>query len=286
MLLLDKPEGLSSNQVLQQVKRLLNARKAGHTGSLDPMATGLLPICFGQATKISGLFLSADKTYHVGIRLGITTDTGDRDGKVIEESPVEVSESRLADVLNAYRGEFLQIPPMYSALKKDGQPLYKLARQGITIERQPRPATVYSLEQEGFDGSKLTLTIRCSKGFYIRALAEDIGRDIGCGGHVECLRRIGVGEVTVDQAVTMAQLKNIFTPGGREALMLPIDQGLAHLPAIWLSDILAHYLRKGRSIRVHSTNEVGMVRLYVESGDFLGIGEVMPNQRVQPMRLF
>lgn len=286
MLLLDKPGGLSSNQALQRAKKLLCARKAGHTGSLDPVATGLLLLCFGETTKISSLFLTADKSYRVGIRLGVATDTGDSTGVVTAEAPVEASASRLPEVLDAYRGEFLQTPPMFSALKKDGQPLYKLARRGITVEREARQVTVYSLEQEDFDGSLLTLSVRCSRGFYIRSLAEDIGRDLGCGGHVEFLRRTGVGAFSIDRAVTLQQLESIPSPRDREALLLSTDRGLAHLPELSLPESLARYLRLGRSVRAADGLGPGMVRLYVDTGVFLGLGEVTQDQRVQPKRLF
>ena len=286
ILLLDKPEGLSSNQALQQTKRLLNAQKAGHAGSLDPVATGLLLLCFGETTKISSLFLGADKSYRVGIRLGIATDSGDRTGEVTTEAPVQVSESRLAEVLDSYRGKSLQTPPMYSALKKDGRPLYKLARKGITVEREPRPVTVYSLEQEEFSGTLLTLAVRCSRGFYVRTLADDIGRDLGCGGHVEHLRRTGIGEFSINRAVTLQQLESIPTPRDRGTILLPTDRGLAHLPELSLPENLARYVRLGRSVRSAAGLAPGLVRLYVESGGFLGIGEVTQDQRVQPKRLF
>ncbi len=286
ILLLDKPEGLSSNQALQQAKRLLNARKAGHTGSLDPVATGLLLLCFGETTKISSLFLGADKSYRVGIRLGTTTDTGDCTGEVVAEAPVQVSNCRLAEVLDSYRGQSLQVPPMYSALKKDGRPLYKLARKGITVEREPRPVTVYSLEQEEYSGTLLTLSVRCSRGFYIRTLAEDIGRDLGCGGHVEHLRRTGIGDFSINQAVTLEHLESIPTPRDRGTVLLPTDRGLAHLPELSLPESLARYLKLGRSVRAAAGLDPGLVRLYVDSGGFLGLGEVTQDQRVQPKRLF
>ena len=286
MLLLDKPEGLSSNQALQRAKGLLNARKAGHTGSLDPVATGLLPICFGETTKISSLFLGADKTYFVEIRLGAATDTGDRTGSIVSRFPVALETSRLDEVLDRYRGKFLQTPPMYSALKKDGQPLYKLARKGITVEREPRPVEVYSLEKESLEGDLLALTVRCSRGFYIRTLAEDIGRDLGCGGHVESLRRTAVGDFTIRDAVSLDQLESIVTHQDREALLLPTDRGLAHLPEIRLPENLARYLRLGRSVRIAAGMHPGMVRLYMDTGVFLGLGEVTPDQRVQPRRMF
>ncbi len=285
LLLLDKPEGLSSNQALQQAKKLLNAQKAGHTGSLDPIATGLLLLCFGEATKISELFLSADKTYHVVIRLGIHTDTGDRTGAVMAEKPVDVDNSRLMEVLDAYRGEFLQTPPMYSALKKEGQPLYKLARKGITVEREPRLVTVYNLAQEHFESPYLALAVRCSRGFYIRTLAEDIGRDLGCGGHVECLRRTGVGDFTVDQAITLDQLEKIGNPRDRERALLPTECGLVRLPEVRVAENLARYLLLGRSVRAHTEWKVGMVRIFLESGQFLGLGEVTPDHRVHPRKL-
>ena len=286
MLLLDKPIGCSSNQALQKAKYLLNARKAGHTGSLDPLATGLLPLCFGETTKISGMFLHADKTYTVSIRLGVTTETGDSEGAVIEKKELQFDQARLLEVLDNYRGDFMQTPPMYSALKQNGQPLYKLARQGITVEREARPVTVYSLDLLDWQQDLLMLEVSCSRGFYIRTLAEDIGNDLGCGGHVEVLRRIRVGEFTVAQAVTMDQLEAVISPRDREKLLLPTDQGLAHLPEIRLPENLARYIKLGQSIRASNTISPGLVRVYAETTGFIGLGEVTSDFKLAPKRIF
>ena len=286
MLLLDKPQGISSNQALQKAKYLLNARKAGHTGSLDPLATGLLPLCFGETTKISGLFLNADKTYHVVIRLGVTTETGDSEGEVIERKSVNFDADELNQVLDRYRGEFMQMPPMYSALKKNGQPLYKLARQGITVEREARPVTVYSLELLDRQDDELELEVSCSRGFYVRTLAEDIGRDLGCGGHVVKLRRTRVGEFSINQAVTLEQLEAVMTPEDRERLLLPTDQGLAHLPKIRIPDNLARYIKLGQTVKATGNASPGLVRLYAETSGFLGLGEITADYKLAPKRLF
>ena len=286
MLLLDKPEGYSSNQALQKAKSLLNARKAGHTGSLDPIATGLLPVCFGETTKISNLFLKADKTYQVDIKLGVTTETGDREGKILEKKPVKVSRKDAEEVLERYRGEFEQVPPMYSALKRDGQPLYKLARKGIILERKARPVCVYSLNLDTWEEDIMRLTVSCSRGFYIRSLAEDIGRDLGCGGHVQSLRRTGVGEFTVEQAITLEQLGAIISPEQRETILLPTDRGLAHLPEIRIPENLARYVKLGQSVTSTQGSPPGLVRLYGESSGFLGLAEITEDNRLAPKRLF
>ena len=215
MLLLDKPAGVSSNHALQQAKRLLDARKAGHTGSLDPIATGLLPLTFGVTTRIAELFLDADKSYAVEIKLGIATETGDREGKVLSERKVDFTEAELHAALNKFRGKHQQIPPMFSALKKDGQPLYKLARQGITVKREPREVTVYEMQIADWQGDKLELTLTCSRGFYVRTLAADLGEALGCGGHVTELRRTAVGHLVIANATTIPQLQ-AATPTARQ----------------------------------------------------------------------
>ncbi len=286
MLLLDKPAGCSSNQALQRAKALLDAQKAGHTGSLDPIATGLLPLCFGEATKISNLFLQADKTYSVGIRLGVATETGDSEGKIISQNKVELTLSQLEQVLEGYRGQFDQMPPMYSALKRNGQPLYKLARQGIVVERELRPVTVYSLIMDDWESNLLSLTVACSRGFYIRSLAEDIGRDLGCGGHVESLRRIRVGDFSIDQAFTLEQLEAVLSPRDREKLLLSTDQGCAHLPEVRVAENLVQYLKLGQSVRPGKNAPEGLVRLYADSSGFLGLGEVTEDNKLNPKRLF
>ena len=203
VLLLDKPVGITSNAALQEVKAAFKARKAGHTGSLDPIATGLLPLCFGDATKLSGFLLDADKCYDTVVKLGESTDTGDAEGKVTSRRDVRFSDAELERALQGFRGEFDQVPPMYSAVKKDGQPLYKLARQGVEVEREPRRVTVHELECEHPDPLHLVLRLRCSSGFYVRGLAHELGEALGCGGHVESLRRTGVGAFRVEDAVIM-----------------------------------------------------------------------------------
>jgi len=286
MLLLDKPIGCSSNQALQKAKFLLNAQKAGHTGSLDPLATGLLPLCFGETTKISGMFLHADKTYTVSIRLGVSTETGDSEGAVLRRHDVSISEEALLNILDKYRGDFLQTPPMYSALKQNGQPLYKLARQGVTVNREPRPVTVYSLDMLNWERDLLELKVSCSRGFYIRTLAEDIGNDLGCGAHVEVLRRTQVGDFRIDQGITMDQLEAILSPQDRAKVLLPTDEGLAHLPEVRLPENLARYIKLGQSIRASSATVPGLVRVYAETTGFIGLGEISSDFKLSPKRLF
>ncbi|MDH3380360.1 MAG: tRNA pseudouridine(55) synthase TruB, partial [Gammaproteobacteria bacterium] len=235
ILLLDKPVGLTSNGALQQAKHLLAARKAGHTGSLDPIATGLLPLCFGDATKISSFLLGADKRYWVRIRLGETTTTGDTEGEVIESRDVAVSTPQVESALANFCGEIEQIPPMFSALKHHGQPLYKLARQGISVEREPRRVVVYSSELERYSDRELDATVHCSSGFYVRSLAHDLGEYLGCGAHVLGLRRTGVGEFDVADAVTLEALKQRPDAAERRVDLLSGDQGLTHIPAVELS---------------------------------------------------
>ena len=220
VLVVDKPAGISSNDAVQQAKRLFGAQKVGHTGSLDPLATGVLPLCFGEATKFSQFLLDADKKYWARIRLGVTTETGDADGEVISEADASgVTAAQVVEALKTFVGEIEQIPSMYSALKHQGQPLYKLARQGIEVERAPRKVTIYSAEMLNITGSEIELLVHCSKGTYIRSLAEDLGAALGCGGHVSGLRRLAAGPYQEEQAVSFEQLKAIGSPGrvGRAA---------------------------------------------------------------------
>lgn len=286
MLLLDKPAGFSSNQALQQAKRLLNARKAGHTGSLDPIATGLLPLCFGETTKISGLFLESDKSYWVQIQLGVTTDTGDREGKVLREGSVAFSEQQLTAALAQFRGEFAQIPPMHSALKRHGQPLYKLARKGQTVERAPRAVTVYALTLQDWSGDTLELTLSCSRGFYVRTLASDLGDVLGCGGHVRELRRTAVGSHDLKDGFTLPQVEALESPRERQKLLLTTDLALAHLPEVNLPDNIATYLCRGQAVRAPSPPKSGLVRIYAPTSGFLGLGEITEDGKVAPKRIF
>ena len=223
VLLLDKPSGITSHAAMQKVRRLFNAEKAGHTGTLDPMATGLLPVCLGEATKFSHLLLEADKTYAATIRLGVTTTTGDLEGTVTAQSPVHAERAKVAEVMRGFVGEILQIPPMYSAIKQGGKPLYKLARAGQEVPRAPRKIAIRSLTLIDLIGDELIVRVSCSKGTYVRVLAEDIGRELGCGAHLIALRRTRVGALRLDDAVTLEQLEQIQLPERRVAL-LPVDE--------------------------------------------------------------
>ncbi len=285
LLLLDKPQGVTSNEALQEAKRLLNARKAGHTGSLDPIATGLLPLCFGSATKLSGFFLGADKTYWTRIRLGERTATGDSEGDVVEKKPVTVSQDDIEKALLNFQGEFLQTPPMYSAVKMNGTPLYKLARQGIEVERSPRTVVVYTMELKSFDGLDLELELKCSRGFYVRGLAHDLGNLLKCGGHVVALRRLVVADLKIEDAVKLAELTAVPDLAVRQKILTPIDGGLSHLPEIRLSADAAFYLCRGQAVRAHGLPNEGQVRLYAKEAGFLGIGMVTDDGRVTPRRL-
>ncbi len=286
VLLLDKPGGMSSNAALGKVKSLLQIRKAGHTGSLDPLATGLLPICLGEATKVAGFFLNADKCYRTRIKLGETTDTGDRDGQVIKRSAVSVSESQLTGVLERFIGEHEQIPPMYSAVKLNGKPLYKLARQGIEIERSARKVRIHSIELVDFSACSFEIILNCSSGYYVRTLAEEIGKRLGCGGHVEALRRFRVGRLNIDDGYTLEQIERFESIAERHRLVVPGDQTLSHLPEIKLSFDAAYYLCRGQTVRAGDLPPSGLVRLYENSVGFLGIGTSLGDGRVAPKRLF
>lgn len=286
ILLLDKPQGLTSNQALQQAKRLLGARKAGHTGSLDPMASGLLPLCFGEATKISPFLLGSDKRYLVTARLGAATTTGDAEGEICGGSPVPVLElAMIEQALDRFRGEIEQIPPMYSALKQGGRRLYDLARQGIIVERPPRRVTIHTLKLLDFGPDFLTLEIFCSKGTFIRTLAEDIGKALGTSAYVENLRRTQVGDFLIDEAVTLKRLLETM-PAGRRAYVLPIDRAVAACPQIVLSDEMSFYVLRGQAVMIPKLRAQGFVRLYNRAGCFLGVGEILDDGRVTPRRLF
>lgn len=287
ILLLDKPVGLTSNAALQEVKRAYGAAKAGHTGSLDPIATGLLPICFGEATKLSGFFLSADKRYHAVLQLGVATDTGDREGAVVQRSHVDLGDEEIDRVMDMFRGDIEQIPPMYSALKKDGRPLYELARQGVEVERQARPVTVYSLAWQSLDGNRLVADLHCSSGFYVRSLAHDIGAALGCGAHVDSLSRTAVGQFELEAAVSLSRIKTLQEDHAKLGeLLIPGDRGLDHLPGITLSPDAAYYLVRGQAVRAAALPQSGLVRLYADEAGFLGVGKVLGDGRVAPKRLF
>lgn len=288
VLVLDKPLGYSSNQALQKVRWLLNAEKAGHTGSLDPMATGVLPLCFGEATKFSQYLLDADKGYHTLMRLGEVSSTGDTEGEIIERNPVEFGAECLEAVLPQFRGEISQVPPMHSALKKDGQPLYKLARAGEVVERQPRSVTIARLEMTSFDAPMAGLDVLCSKGTYIRSLVEDIGQALGCGAHVAELRRTEAGPFNLSQAISLDELIQAREEGGPEALdryLLPVDSGLEHWPRLQLGESAAYYWLHGQTVRTSDGPKFGWVRVCDNLGRFIGIGEMTDDGRVAPRRL-
>jgi tRNA pseudouridine55 synthase len=285
VLLLDKPHGLTSNQALQSAKRLLEACKAGHTGSLDPLASGLLPLCFGEATKLSQFLLDADKRYLAVFRLGVTTDTYDGEGQVLQTRPVAVTRSSLERMLHAFRGDIEQVPPMYSALKRNGRPLYELAREGIEVERAPRRVTIREIALRELSGDRAVLEIACSKGTYIRSLAYDVGERLGCGAHVAELRRVGVGELTLNRAVTLAELDGMGDPVARAERLIPADQLLTAVPDIRLTALATHYLQQGQSVSVRHTHTPGWVRLYDPDNRFLGMGQVLDDGRVAPRRL-
>ena len=286
MLLLDKPHGISSNRALQQLKFLMNAQKAGHTGSLDPIATGLLPLCFGHCTKISNMFLDSDKRYTVKIKLGETTDSGDSEGEILSTRDIMFTDSDLEQALKSFVGKLKQIPPMYSALKRNGQPLYKLARQGIEVKREPRDVRVFELNQLNRTTDTLELDVWCSKGFYVRSLAMDLGETLGCGGHVVELRRTAVGNFTIDQAKTIEQVEEIEQLDERHNLLIATDQALLHLPKIDLDKESTENICYGRPIRGVNLPNTGLARLYSDQNKFLGLGEISDQGTIAPKRLF
>ena len=291
IILLDKRLGVSSNRALQEVRHLFNANKAGHTGSLDPLATGLLPLCFGEATKVSALMLDDNKRYQVVIQLGVMTDTGDAEGRVIETKPVpEVPADEMLACLQQFTGAIDQVPPMYSALKHNGKKLYELAREGKTIERKARRITIFELKLLassllGADRSnQLTLEVFCSKGTYIRSLAEDIGHFLGCGGTVLALRRLEAGMFNIEQARTIEQL-TAMTEQDLLLSLIAVDLPLASLPEVQLSDEQAVAIKYGQTIQLAPGSLEGAVRMY-HSGAFLGLGEMALDGKIAPKKLF
>lgn len=288
VLILDKPHGMSSNAALQKVRWLLNAEKAGHTGSLDPLATGVLPLCFGEATKFSQYLLDAEKSYDTVVHLGVTTRTGDAEGEILARSDLVCSREQLEALLPRFRGPILQVPPMHSALKKDGQPLYKLARAGEVVEREARSVTIERLELTHFEWPFATLSVRCSKGTYIRTLAEDLGQALGCGAHAAKLRRTQAGPFVLAQAVSLDTLLAAHEAGGAEALdalLLPVDSGLEHWPQVQLSEHSAYYWLHGQPVWAPEVPKFGMLRVRDAQGRFIGIGEVGDDGRLAPRRL-
>jgi tRNA pseudouridine55 synthase len=289
IIVIDKPTGRSSNHVLQQVKRLFNAQKAGHTGSLDPLATGLLPVCLGDATRISSYLLDADKSYRVECQLGVVTDSGDSDGNVIAESPVpEIEQVQIETIIEGFVGEQDQVPPMYSALKHQGQPLYKLARQGIEIERKARRVTIYDIKLVSLTSDTLCFDVSCSKGTYIRSLIEDIGQQIGCGAHVTMLRRTSVAGYNESQSITIDDLVTLSEQGldSLDELLLPPEQALADWPKLSLTAEQTEAVLHGQQLSL-ALEQVGqLLCLFNEQQQFIGIAEVIEGGVLAPKRIF
>jgi tRNA pseudouridine55 synthase len=289
ILLLDKPPHITSNCALQFVKRLFGAKKAGHTGSLDPLATGMLPICFGEATKFSQYLLESNKCYQVSAKLGVKTRTGDAEGSIIlERRIVGITREKIQTVLHQFQGRIQQVPPMFSAVKIQGKPLYELARQGIEVTRPPRFVQIDKLCLINFEEDILRLEVHCSKGTYIRTLIEDIGELLGCGAHVSALRRSMVLPYNETRMYTLATLEESCKQFGEDALMqylLPLETAVQTLPAIKLSNSAAFYLRTGQPVMVPHSPTTGLVRLFSDKDDFMGIGEILDDGRVAPRRL-
>ena len=290
VLLLDKAAGHSSNDVLIKAKRLLNAQKAGHTGTLDPFATGLLPVCFGEATKFSQDLLEADKTYEAVVHLGVTTTTGDTEGEVLQRREVAVTREQVERAVERFRGEIEQVPPMYSALKRDGKPLYEYARAGVTLEREARRVHIHRLDILDYQSPYLTVSVTCSKGTYIRVLGEDIGAVLGCGAHLQALRRTGVGPLTLEHAVTLERLADIPEAGRAQALS-PVDALLSSFPSLRLSDALAKRFLHGQRIALGKEGfslpqYEGRVRVYADGdGRLLGTAQLLEYGVLAPERL-
>jgi tRNA pseudouridine55 synthase len=288
ILILDKPVGVTSNEALQRVKFLYRARKAGHTGSLDRMASGMLPLCFGEATKFSGYLLDADKIYEVTCKLGIETTTGDSEGDIVREMPVpDLSLVQVKQALERFRGDIKQIPPMFSALKHKGQRLYELAYQGIEVERKPRDIKIHVLELVRLEVPFLQLYIKCSKGTYIRTLAEDIGRHLGCCACVQELRRTGAGPFREEEMVSISEIEDLAQQGfvTMDKKLLSIDSALKQLPRVDLTQHIVDYLCDGQAVTVPHAPTSGLLRIYRDDKVFLGLGEVLDDGRVAPRRL-
>ncbi len=292
ILVLDKPLGVSSNHALQAAKRLYFAAKAGHTGSLDPLATGVLPLCFGEATKFSQYLLDADKAYQSTFTLGTVTDSGDAEGEILETNDASaISEAQVQKALEAFRGEIEQVPSMFSAIKQNGQPLYKLARQGIEVERKSRTVVVKKLELLDFrSGEKpeVDIFLECTKGTYVRSIAEDLGQALGCGAHVSALRRTRAGPFSIEDSVTMntlEALKQNEAVAQMDDLLMPADTAVKALPLVELGESGGFYMRQGQPVLVPNAPGSGMVRVALETGEFLGVGEILDDGRVAPRRL-
>jgi tRNA pseudouridine55 synthase len=285
VLLLDKPAGFSSNQALQRVKHLFTAAKAGHTGTLDPFATGLLPICFGEATKFSHTLLDADKAYSAVLKLGITTTTGDTEGTVISRNDVQLTYAEVEYAVNLFLGNITQVPPMHSALKHQGRPLYEYARAGVEIKRMPREVKIHEIVLVRLEDDEAEVQVSCSKGTYIRVLAEDIGKQLGCGAHLIALRRLSTAGFRLQDAFTLEQLETMIE-AQRDQCLLSVDVILRDLPAIEFDEESTYYFRQGQPIwKSAGINASGMLRAYGPQGVFLGVAESMGDGRIAPRRL-
>jgi tRNA pseudouridine55 synthase len=284
LLLLDKPAGYSSNHALQKVKRLFRAEKAGHTGTLDPFATGLLPICLGEATKFSSYGLEGDKRYLATLKLGITTATGDIEGEILSRKEVTISQAEIDDALAKFRGPISQIPPIYSALKVAGKPMYDYARKGLDVERKPRQVEIKELKYVDFSADELVIDVTCSKGTYIRVLGEDIGHALGCGAHLSALRRTLSASLTIAQATTIEQLE-LFTEHQRDEKLLPVDTLAQNIPSIVLESRMVTRLQQGQCQEARPDWPPGIVRIYDQNNDFIGLAEVTDAQQLIAKRL-
>lgn len=297
IVLLDKPYDISSNQALQKVKHIYFAQKAGHTGALDPLATGMLPVCLGEATKFSQFLLDTDKTYKVTAKLGIRTTTSDIDGEVVSEKPVNVTEQQLLDALEHFRGKSQQVPSMYSALKYQGQPLYKYAREGVEVPRESREIEVFSLDVLRFEGDEVDIELRVSKGTYIRTIVDDLGEMLGCGAHVSALHRTAVGSYPADKMVTLETLNALLDkakengekPAERlDPLLLPMNTAVEGLPKVSVDAMSASYLRNGNPVQASNAPVEGFVQVYIEDhevNEFIGVGVIDDNGLVAPKRI-
>jgi tRNA pseudouridine synthase B len=287
--LLDKPQGVSSNDIMQKVKRIFQANKAGHTGALDPLATGMLPICLGEATKFSQFLLDADKRYLVTAKLGERTDTSDAEGQIVETREVKVKTPEILTALEQFRGDILQVPTMFSALKHNGKPLYEYARQGITVDREARPITIFELNFIEYNAPYLTLEVHCSKGTYIRTLVDDLGEVLGCGAHVTMLRRTAVADYPTEKMLDWNALQALAEPQDLsllDALLLPIDTAVANLPALTLNESQTQGIGFGQRIKFDNSNRLqGQVRLFSHENRFLGVALIDENNVIRPQRL-
>ena len=287
--LLDKPQGMSSNDIMQKVKRIFQANKAGHTGALDPLATGMLPICLGEATKFSQFLLDADKCYLVTAKLGERTDTSDAEGQIVETREVKVKTPEILTALERFRGDILQVPTMFSALKHNGKPLYEYARQGITVEREARPITIFELNFIEYNAPYLTLEVHCSKGTYIRTLVDDLGEALGCGAHVTMLRRTAVADYPTEKMLDWNALQALAEAQDLallDALLLPMDTAVAKLPALTLNESQTQGIGFGQRVKFDNPNRLqGQVRLFSHENRFLGVAVIDENNVIRPQRL-